>query len=141
MSIPENHKKFSFPKEERLRSYNYTQRLFAEGKSVQSYPLRMLYLPCDELSVSQIMVSVPKRYIKKAVHRNRIKRLMRENYRLMKHDLPFFKEKTHLIAFIYISKEIPDFTLITEKMKNCAKRWNEQQTSAIILPSTQTINV
>ncbi len=54
------------------------------------YPIRMIYAigQCDAASrepQAKIMVSVPKRYFKRAVKRNRVKRQLREAYRRNKH--------------------------------------------------------
>ena len=69
-------------KNEKLKSQKAIEQLFAEGKSVSAYPLRMVYL--DNQSQLKVGVSVSKRNFKLAVHRNRVKRLLREGYRLNK---------------------------------------------------------
>jgi ribonuclease P protein component len=48
---------------------------------------KFLPLPADEKTVLQVGVSVSKRNFKRAVDRNRIKRLLRETYRLQKREL------------------------------------------------------
>ncbi len=64
-------------------------------------------------------VGVSARNFNKAVHRNRIKRLLRECYRLHKSIVSFSKDDNHkpfALFFLYIGKEIPDFNLLNEKM-------------------------
>ena len=118
---------FSFPKSEKLCKRKLISQLFAEGKSVQSYPLKMLFLPVKELDVQfQLLITVPKRSFKKAVLRNRIKRLIRENYRLQKHLL---KEKTSekfIFAIIFTGKELPDFKLIEKKLVECFDKFEKE---------------
>ena len=112
---------FTFNKAERLRSKKLIKELFDKGSSFFLPPLKMIYLPCtlEESGSSQVLFSVPKRNYKRAVDRNRLKRQMREAYRLNKtliHDDP--KPKTsYLIAFIYIGKEKVDFHQIESKLK------------------------
>lgn len=80
-------KKYTYPKEEKLKSRNTIDLMFTEGKSVSKYPLRLVYVPLPETVENQIKVgvSVSKRHFKKAVDRNYFKRLLRETYRHNKH--------------------------------------------------------
>jgi ribonuclease P protein component len=74
---------YRFTKEGRLKSRKEIGRLFQEGNSLGVYPLRLFFLHEKEGNgLPQVAFSVPKRLFKKAVHRNRIKRQMREAYRL-----------------------------------------------------------
>ena len=78
--------KNTFPKKEKLCGEIRIGRLFAEGEAFIAYPLRVVYKFSEEREDSgvKILISVPKKKIKKAVHRNRIKRQIREAYRLNK---------------------------------------------------------
>ena len=71
----------TFGKREKLKRQKQIQQLFAEGKSMSVFPIKLVYLQTDHESTSKIVagVSVSKRNFKKAVKRNRIKRLLREN--------------------------------------------------------------
>ena len=110
--------RFTFNKKDRLKSKKLIDQLFAEGKSVTAYPLRMVYIGTtfDDGSKVKAGVSVSKRSFKKAVDRNRIKRLLRESYRLNKSN--YFNNITTPFALmiLYIGKEKPSFEYIETKM-------------------------
>lgn len=76
---------YYFGKEEKLKSRKQIEQLFREGKSISIYPLRLLWIPKNNQRYLQSGVSVSSRYFKHAVDRNKIKRRMREAYRLQKH--------------------------------------------------------
>ncbi|MBO7260179.1 MAG: ribonuclease P protein component [Bacteroidaceae bacterium] len=76
---------FIFPKSEKLCSDKLIDRLFTEGdRSIGVFPVRLVFLqlPEDEFSGVNVMVSASKRHFKRAVARNRVKRQLREYYRL-----------------------------------------------------------
>lgn len=102
--------KATYSKKEKLKSKKLIGHLFSEGQSVSSFPLRMVYLSTvlDDSQV-KVGVSVSKRHFKKAVDRNRIKRLMREAYRLNKGVI--FNNITTQYAFmiLYIGNEKPKY--------------------------------
>lgn len=77
---------FNFPKTQKLCSRDSITQVFSHGKTFMSYPLQFRYLPADTPE-TRIMVSAPKKRFKRAVVRNRLKRLMREAYRLNRHNL------------------------------------------------------
>ncbi|WP_142784538.1 ribonuclease P protein component [Changchengzhania lutea] len=116
--------KFTFNKNEKLKSTKLIDQLFIEGQSVSVYPLRMVYLPTtfDSEVLFKTGVSVSKRNFKSAVDRNYIKRLLREAYRLNK---PlFFNNITTPYAFmiLYIGKDKPTFVQVEMKMKQLFKK-------------------
>jgi len=102
---------FKYPKEEKLKKKDEITLLFEKGKWKNSGNLRIIILKNHpDLATENVKlgVSVSKRYFKKAVHRNRIKRLLRECYRLNK-DLfkEYFGEKTVAMLF-WVSPELPE---------------------------------
>lgn len=106
---------FSYGKHEKLKSKKAIAELFSNGKSVSAYPLMMIY---SENNIGlQVSVSVSKKRFKLAVDRNRIKRLLREAYRLNKSVLIDNKVDNYSFILLYLSKELPDFNLVDSKTK------------------------
>jgi len=122
-----NLKQHTFPKSEHLCGEIRINNLFANGKGFIVYPLRIVYLlsdKADEVPVS-VMVSVPKKRFKRAVKRNRLKRLMREAYRLNKTELVDAMQVRGLqmqVAFGYVSDEIVDFDQVERKMRQAIQK-------------------
>lgn len=102
---------FKYPKDEKLKKENEIILLFAKGKWKSCGNLRIIILknhPDLHTENVKLGVSVSKRYFKKAVHRNRIKRLLRECYRLNKDIFKTsFGEKTIAMMF-WVSNELPE---------------------------------
>lgn len=114
-----------FPKNEKLKSSKTIENLFLNGKKHIQFPLKIIYLETSESKNNKVAFSVPKRNFKKAVERNRIKRLLREIYRLNKHRL-VKKEANLLILFIYIGKQMPDYHTLEKKMISLMTYLNER---------------
>lgn len=114
-------KRFTYSTTEKLKSRKLLNQVFAEGKSLNVYPLKITYTlkEIDTSSSAQIGVGSSSRHFKKAVQRNRIKRLLRESYRLQKHSLlDSLPENKQLIAFVlFVGKDMSETALIPEKMK------------------------
>jgi len=113
---------FTYNKDEKLKSRKLLQQLFATAKSFSVFPVKVFYMPLDvSLKKSvQAGVGVSARNFRKAVDRNRIKRLLRECYRLNKgllHDAVNDKQKPVAVFFLYLGKELPEYALLDEKMK------------------------
>lgn len=111
---------YTFPKNEKLCGEIRIGKLFVEGKAFIAYPLRIVYRISEEKTNSpvKIIISVPKKKIKLAVDRNRIKRQIREAYRLNKDDLlTKMKHKGLNLAITYVSDKEQDYTFIQEKVK------------------------
>lgn len=122
----------SLHKSERLDKKKLIEKLFGGGaRSFSVFPLRVVYLALDNVQDEHaaILVSVSKRRFKRAVKRNRVKRQIREAYRLNKQPLlqTLKEHNLHIaIAFIYLSDELTDSSLITERMKTALSRISEQ---------------
>jgi ribonuclease P protein component len=97
------------------------EQLFRDGQTLYVHPVKLYYattgLPAD--ITLQAGFGVPSRTFRKAVERNRIKRLMREGYRLQKSGLQAAIEGTNgrlALFFLYTAKEQPTFELMKEKI-------------------------
>ncbi|MCD8181758.1 MAG: ribonuclease P protein component [Bacteroides sp.] len=122
-------------KAERLGKKKVIEKMFAGGsQSFSVFPLRVIYLPVEELEADvSILVSVSRRRFKRAVKRNRIKRQIREAYRVNKHELLSVlaeKQCRLAIAFIYLSDRLVDFSVIESQMKTALARIAEKVTAA-----------
>lgn len=120
-------KRFGLPQSERLKSRKQIDSLFKEGKGFSVFPVRVMYQVTrpEADSSLQIGVTASKRYFKKAVDRNRIKRLLREAYRLQKEEL-LAQVKTSgkqvIVFFLYTDKTIASFDTIKTAMAKCLKK-------------------
>lgn len=118
--------KFTFTKAERITGKKRVDAIFASGKSFISYPLRVVYLQHEQSPIHScsILITVPKKRIKKAVHRNRIKRLIRESYRLNKelvNDIEFGEQSLD-IAFVYVKDTVSDYKEIQKGVKKALRQ-------------------
>ncbi len=115
----------TFPKAERLCSKKRIDTLFSgSSRSLSAFPLRAVYaLQGDAKSPVQILTSVSKRHLRHAVDRNRVKRLIRETYRLNKSVLyDSLGDHSIAIAFIWMSDTVADFTTVESRMRNLLAR-------------------
>lgn len=117
---------YKFPKREKLKSKKLIDQLFAEGSSVTHYPIRLIYLETrfKDQPRYKVGVTASKRNFKSAVKRNRIKRLMREGYRLNKQLLFNNTEKQFAFMFLYLGKEMPTQAKISDTMIRLMKTFN-----------------
>tara|TARA_B100000683_G_scaffold274168_1_gene321577 strand:+ start:1492 stop:1848 length:357 start_codon:yes stop_codon:yes gene_type:complete len=114
-----------FSKKERLCSNSDIERLFDENNYFIYEKIKVCWnLILSEENNTEVLFSVPKKIIPKAVNRNKIKRLIKESYRKNKNLLKN-KNKLHL-GLIYLSPEIPNFNSLEEKIKVILQRLNSQ---------------
>ena len=120
--------KYTLGKEERLKSRKIIGRLYEEGKVIKAYPLRMVYLQTIHTSdfPCQVGVSVAKRNFKKAVDRNRIKRLLRESYRLQKDIVYSEVTKPYVFMISYLAKDKWGYAEIEAKMEKLLTKFIEE---------------
>lgn len=119
-------KEFGYPKEEKLKQKKEIALLFEKGRWQTCDNLRIIFLPENLSGSLQFGVSVSKRFYKKAVDRNRIKRLLREAYRLNKAEYTAAFGNNSSAMLFYISPQKP-------------KTYSEIQENFIKLCSLKTI--
>lgn len=104
---------YSFPKSARLKSKRLIDHLFTEGKGGICYPVRYIAAEGATGSGVSVMVSVSKKYHKRAVTRNLLKRRMREAYRLQKQPLTE-SGKNISLALLFVSNDILEYKVIED---------------------------
>lgn len=123
--------RFRFTKKERITGEKRMEALFTKGSSFMSYPFRVVYLETTRGGTTplSILISVPKKRMKSAVDRNRMKRLTREAYRLNKHPYLFDQlvENRHLdVAFICVADKPCDYAIVEKGMRKAIRELNNR---------------
>lgn len=111
--------RFFLTKEDKLKSRKTIDEVFNSGNNFSVYPFKIWWLAVNNETALQAGFGVSARQFKKAVDRNRIKRLMREAYRLQKNELQFQlqqEQKSLRIFILYIGKELPDYETCYKKL-------------------------
>jgi len=129
-----------FKKQEKLKSKILIDKLFAEGVSIKNYPLRLVYIPINFQDTQTISAknkyfktgfSVPKKFIKTAVQRNRIKRLMRESFRKNKYIVMTGARQQYALMFIYLSREDISQIKMERLMINLLERLKQKENRSV----------
>jgi ribonuclease P protein component len=120
----------TFNRDEKLKSRKVIQALFnREGQSFSQYPLRLIWMPMAERRSAypvQFALSVPKRRFKKAVARNRLRRQIREAYRLQKarlYNALEGKEQQFAFMIIYMGQDMLPYEQIEKAMQHTIRRF------------------
>ena len=132
-------KRHTFRKRERMRLRTDIDRLFSAGnKSFSAFPVRAVCRAVKFGGVEVcVLISVPKRHLHHAVDRNRVKRQLREAYRLNKDILVgavaagnegrISEERLSLhVALVWLSKEMFPSESVEKKVKNLLHRMAEK---------------
>lgn len=117
--------RFLLRKNDKLKSRKTIDELFHAGKNFTVYPFKIWWLPVNGNLPLQAGFGVSSRSFKKAVHRNKIKRLMREAYRLQKNQWQAQLQsegKAMRIFILYIGKELPYYDLCYTKITAVLQR-------------------
>jgi len=104
----------SYPRNEKLKGQKLIEKIFSEGHSVTAYPLKLVFMLTG--NNNKFGVSVSKKNFKKAVDRNKIKRLIRETYRYNKYLLIDNNINGYAFMVLYISKDLPDYKSVNKAL-------------------------
>lgn len=132
-------RRHTFPKEEHLCRKKLIDELFGkQGSSFGVYPLRIVWTKSAAPSGAppQVLVSVSKRAFKRAVDRNRLKRLLREAYRLNKYRLLEQPggHQVALLGIIFTGKEKSPLALVEKKLISAFQRLSSTPAGASTPP-------
>ncbi|HET8753479.1 MAG TPA: ribonuclease P protein component [Salinimicrobium sp.] len=119
----------SFGKKNKLKSRKLITQLFSEGKSVNHFPLKLVYIQLREPQevLFKAGVSVPKRNFKRAVDRNHLKRLLREAFRKNKYLLASNLTNSYAFMFIYIGKNKEEYHNLFSGVETLLKKFVEKE--------------
>jgi len=114
--------RYTFQKNERLTHKPTINKIFqTKGQRLSAFPLSLIFMECqrEEDVPAQILISVPKKRIRRAVQRNLIKRRIRESYRMQKHLLfdSIGNEKQFALAIVYLPTEPHTYKSINKAVK------------------------
>ncbi|WMJ71564.1 ribonuclease P protein component [Cytophagaceae bacterium ABcell3] len=125
MTVAEQHEdriRFTLPKNERLSSKKIIEELFKKGSSCFLYPFKIVYLDKEDVSEKQpfpqVLFTISRKNFRKATDRNKIRRKVKEAYRLNKPFI-FGKDKNKVpdyLAIIYVAKEVLPFKEVERKL-------------------------
>jgi len=120
---------FLFPVSERLKSRKLIEKVFSEGRTIAVFPLRLVYVQAQlppGAGAFQAGFSVSRRLFRSAVRRNRIKRQMREAFRLKKYKLAERQDRTtaqFAMMLLYTAREPLPYADIEEAMGRLFRRF------------------
>jgi ribonuclease P protein component len=111
----------TFRKKERLKSSKVVKQLFSQANSFLVHPFKVNWIIGEEKGKypAKILIGVSRKNFRKAVERNRLKRLIREAYRKNKYLFYQYLEGRHSscnFSVIYIGKTEEDYSVIEEKI-------------------------
>ena len=125
--------RLTFKTNERLKSKVLFEKLFNEGASITVFPIKLHYLKTDAFSEVPIKVAVsaPKRRFRKAGDRNRLKRLLREAYRLNKPLIFNNIEGNYAFLILYLGRKMPSYDILDDALKEVLEKLKAQADETI----------
>ena len=121
----ETQQRYYFKKEDRLKSRKIIDSLFNSGKQFSAFPFRVFWSGETKVNILQAAFGVSSKNFKRATDRNRIKRMMKEAYRLQKNPLYSKLEEKGIqvsVFILYTGNDLPHYTLLSEKISAIIKR-------------------
>lgn len=111
---------------ERIKSSLAILSIVKDGASVNSYPIKCFFkrVPRGQVAV-QLAVVVSKRRFKHAVDRNRVKRLMREAFRMEKQSFAPTAGCTLQMCWLFVGRELPDFGQVQKAVGHIVRKLSE----------------
>lgn len=117
----------TFAKKERVSGKTRIEKIFTSGNAFLVYPFRVVYYVYESghsVNMPALLISIPKKRLKRAVQRNRMKRLTKEVYRLNKSALDTSKLSEGYsvdIAVIYVADKLLAHSVIEKSLVRAIK--------------------
>ena len=129
---------YGLPKEERLSHQKQINMLFTKGKVLYQPDICLYWLSTTitEANSPQVLFAVPKKNIRRATERNKVKRWLREAYRLHKQILIVPPSNTLLLGFVYKRKLVQpnNYKVLTTQVKQALAGLKDLLHKKIVTP-------